>query len=473
MSKVKARRRVLSFGTQTMVSTLLFLGILVFIALIVQKHPKRWDLTKTGEHTLTEQSIKIVKSISEPVKILAFFAAGASQEEARDLLETYSYYNPKIKYEFIDPDRHPEIARKYEIKTYGTLVLEGYGKKETIQSASEESITNALLKLSRSKKKKIYFVIGHGEHSIDEFGKSGYSSLESALKKENYDVEKLNLMTSKEIPSDAAVVIIPGPKKNLFPEEIELLDGYVKKGGKVVVMLDPYRDGGMKKWLASYGIALYDDVIIDKLSRIFGGSYLLPVVTQYAFHPITRNFTIATFYPEARSIREAKNKPDYVSITKLAMTSQGAWAETNKEMLDRGQASFDEKEDMMGPVPIVLLATVDVQKLQKSSNSSKKTSEKNDTDKPKSGYIVAIGDSDFVDNTHFSLSGNGDFFLNIVHYLAEEQNLITIEPRKKEGQPLVLTQDQMMLVFWISLVLVPLTVLLIGAGVYKRRRAQK
>ncbi len=469
MPEAKSRRRVFSFGTQTILSTLLFLGILVLIALIAQKHPKRWDLTKSGEHTLTEQSIKVVKSIKEPVKILAFFASGASKEEAKDLLETYSYYNPKISYEFIDPDRHPELAKKYEIKTYGTLVLEGYGKKETIQSASEEAITNGLLKLSSPKKKKIYFVIGHGEHSIDEFGKAGYSSLKSALEKENYEIEKINLMTSKNIPSDASVVIIPGPKKELFPEEVKLLDEYLKKGGKIIVMLDPYKDGGLKDWLASYGIALYNDVIIDKLSRIFGGSYLLPVVTQYAFHPITKNFTIATFYPEARSIREAKNKPDYVSITKLAMTSQGAWAETNKEMLDKGQASFDEKEDMMGPVPIVTLATIDLSKL----NKEKAPKKEKDKEKHKSAYIVAIGDSDFIDNTHFGLSGNGDFFLNIVHYLAEEQNLITIEPRKKEGQPLVLTQNQMMMVFWISIVLVPLLVLLIGIGVFTRRRAQK
>ncbi|HDL89889.1 MAG TPA: hypothetical protein ENG14_03190 [Thermodesulforhabdus norvegica] len=477
MRKEKYRRRVLSFGAQTILSTLLFLGILVFIALIVEHHPIRWDLTKNKEHTLSEESQKVVKNLKEPVHILAFFSAGSSQDEAKGLLETYHYYNKKITYEFIDPDKRPELARKYEIRTYGTLVLEGYGKKETVQSATEEAITNALLKLGRAEKKKIYFLIGHGEHSVEEFGKTGYSTIKSALGKENYEVKELNLMSTKEVPEDASVVIVPGPHKSLFPEEVESLDRYIKAGGRIIVMLDPYQDGGLKKWLASYGVAIYDDVIIDKLSRIFGGSYLLPVVTQYGFHPITKDFRVATFYPEARSVREAKEKPDYVAITKLAMTSQGAWAEMNKQMLNQGQASYDEKEELRGPVPVVLLVRVDVDKLSGLEGKQAKQNHNRQAEKDgkagKKGYLVVIGDSDFIDNTHFGLSGNGDFFLNIVHYLAEEQNLITIKPRKKEGQPLVLTANQMRLVFWISLVLIPLVVILAGVGVYRRRRSQK
>jgi len=89
------------------------------------------------------------------------------------------------------------------------------------------------------------------------------------------------------------------------------------------------------------------------------------------------------------------------------------------------------------------------------------------------GYLLVAGDSDFVDNTHFGLSGNGDFFLNIVNFLAEEENLITIEPRRREGQPLILTRVQGQLVFWTSMVLVPLMVLLSGLLVYRVRRMQR
>lgn len=471
------KRRSLAYGSQTLLSTLLFLGIVILLAVISQKHSLRWDITEAKQHTLTEQSRKIVSSITEPVRIIAFYATDEGQEEAKDLLETYRYYNSKISYEFIDPDRNPELAKKYEIRTYGTLVLEGYGKKETVQGASEESVTNALLKLSRTGKKKIYFLIGHGEHSIEEFGKAGYSTVRSSLEKGNYEVAALNLMSMNAVPDDASVVVVAGPKKELLPEEIERLDGYIKKGGKLVIMLDPYQDAGLKDWLGKYGIELYDDVIIDKLSRVFGGSYLLPVVTQYGFHPITKDFSVATFYPEARSVREASNPPDYISLTTLARTSEGAWAETDREMLQKGQAAYDEGKDLAGPVPIAVIAEVNVEKMLKESNKKedKKEGEGGEERKEalKKGYLLVIGDSDFVDNTHFGLSGNGDFFLNALHYLAEEETLITIEPRKKEGQPLVLTASQMKLVMWVTMVLVPLLVIAFGAGVYRIRRAQR
>ena len=98
--------------------------------------------------------------------------------------------------EFLDPDRQPELARRYEIRSYGTLVLEGYQKKQPIQRADEESFSNALLKLTRRQEKKIYFLIGHGEHDLKDTSKNGYSNLDAALEKENYQIDELNLLQS-------------------------------------------------------------------------------------------------------------------------------------------------------------------------------------------------------------------------------------------------------------------------------------
>ncbi|SMC23373.1 ABC-type uncharacterized transport system involved in gliding motility, auxiliary component [Desulfacinum hydrothermale DSM 13146] len=486
MPKQKKARRSLVYGSNALVSTLVFLAILVFVALIAQRHPLRVDLTESGEFSLSEQSRKVVESLQEPVTIKAFFATASPQRlKTKDLLETYRYHNKKIRYEFVDPDRRPEVARQYEIRDYGTLVLEGFGRKETVLRADEEAITNALLKLSRKKKKKIYFLTGHGEHSLDEINKVGYSTVKSALEKENYTVEKLNLLQRENVPEDAAVLIVAGPHKPLFPEEVASLEAYVKRGGKVVVFLDPGLDGGLKDFVRSLGIQVGDDMVIDKLSRVFGGSYLMPVVTRYGAHKITEGFNVATFYSEARSVRPVKKPPEGVTVVTLATTSENAWAETDLDRLHRGEASFEEGQDAPGPVPLVVLAAVDTNKLSKSS-STQTAQEKAgregrdeagvahaaETRLP-TGYLVVAGDSDFVDNTHFGLSGNGDFFLNTIHFLAEEETLITIEPRKKEGQTLILTQDQARLVFWVPLVLIPALVLAVGLGVYRMRRAQR
>lgn len=492
MPKQKRARRSLVYGSNTFVSILVFLAILVFVALIAERHPLRVDLTDSGEFSLSEQSRKVVASLPEPVTIKAFFASASPEWlKTKDLLETYRYHNKKIRYEFVDPDRQPEIARQYEIRDYGTLVLEGFGRKETVLSPDEEAITNALLKLSRKEEKKIYFLTGHGERSLGEINKVGYSTVKSALEKENYAVDELNLMQREQVPEDAAVVVVAGPKKPLFPEEVASLEAYVKRGGKVVLFLDPGRDGGLKEFARSFGIDVGDDMVIDKLSRVFGGSYLMPVVTQYGGHKITDGFNVATFYSEARSVRPLEEKPEGVTVITLASTSENAWAETDLERLHKGEASFEEGQDKPGPVPLVVLAAVDSGKFSKVDATEKPQGEtgsakasghgEKDEDnvahaaeaEPPMGYLVVAGDSDFVDNTHFGLSGNGDFFLNTVHFLAEEETLITIEPRKKEGQTLMLTQGQARLVFWVPLVLVPALVLIVGLGVYRVRRAQR
>lgn len=478
------RSRRLHYGSSAIFSTVVFLAILVVVALIAERHPLRADLTETGQFSLSEQSRKIVASLQEPVTVKAFFAGGAPEaSRAKDLLETYRYYNKNIRYEFIDPDREPQLARQYEIRDYGVLVVEGLGRKETAPRADEEALTNALFKLSQKEDKTVYFLTGHGERSPEEMNKSGYSSAKSALVKENYQVKPLNLMQQPQVPQDAAVVIVAGPQKPLFPEEAASLEAYLLRGGKIVFFLDPQKDGGIRSLVEKYGIVLGDDMIIDKLSRVFGGSYLMPVVTQYGSHKITQGFNVATFYSEARSVAASQDPPKGVTLVTLASTSENAWAEKDLERLFRGEASFEEGKDKPGPVSLGVLAAVDTKKVsekhsdaaqQEPKESEKPAGEKGASDsKPALGYLVVFGDSDFVDNTHFSVSGNGDLFLNMVHFLAEEETLITIEPRKQKAQTLMLTENQARMVFWTSMVGVPMVVVLMGFGVYRVRRSQR
>jgi len=480
----KSRR--LHYGSSAVFSTVVFLAILVVVALIAEKHPVRADLTETGRFSLSEQSRNVVGSIQEPVTIKAFFAAGAADaSRAKDLLETYRYHNKNLQYEFIDPDREPQLARQYEIRDYGVLVVEGFGRRETVPRADEEALTNALFKLTRHEDKTVYFLTGHGERSIEEMNKAGYSSAKSALSKENYQVKPLNLIQQSQVPEDAAVVIVAGPEKDLFPEEVASLEAYLLRGGKVVFFLDPQKDAGVRSFVEKYGISLGKDVIIDRLSRVFGGNYTMPVVTQYGSHKITQGFNVMTFYSEARSVRASESPPDGVTLVTLASTSENAWAETDLNRLFRGEASFEEGTDTPGPVSLAVLAAVETKKFSKaeavpskekeSASESEKAAQKDaaSESKPSLGYLVVFGDSDFVDNTHFAVSGNGDLFLNLVHFLAEEETLITIEPRKQKAQTLMLTENQGRLIFWISMVGIPMVVGLIGLAVYRVRRSQR
>ncbi len=474
-------RRLWSYGSNTIATSVVFFAILTVVILIVEKHPWRKDLTESGKYTLSQQTRNILDSIKEPVTIKAFFR-GVEQERAaaKDLLDTFAYYNDKLTYQFIDPDLMPELARQYEVRTYGSLVLEGFSKKQNVPRADEESLTNAIFKLTQKQVKKIYFLMGHGEHSLADNGKDGFSALRAALAGENYEVADLNLLQREHVPEDAAVVVVGGPRKPLMEPEITSLKDYLRKNGKLFLMLDPHNDAGLKELVESYGLMLHNDIVVDKLSRVFGGSYLMPVVTQYGLHKITDGFNIATFYPEARSIRPAKEVPAGAQLVALASTSQEAWSEMDQQLLKQGQAGYDDKTDLPGPVPIVALVEI-TQKDADPKKSNPESPVAGDADlesKPsqsssKKAYLLVCGNSGFADNTHFSLSGNGDFILNMVNFLAEEESLITIDRKDRKGQPLVLTLNQERSIFWTSLVLVPCLILMIGVVVYRVRRAQR
>jgi ABC-type uncharacterized transport system involved in gliding motility auxiliary subunit len=470
-----------AYGSNTVIITLVFLAIAVFVALISERHFWRIDLSEGGTYSLSEQTQKILKTLDQTVTVKAFFATGApEQPKARDLLDTFRYYSKNIEFEFVDPDRNPEAAKKHDVRTYGTLVLEGFGKKQSIQTADEESLANALLKLSRKEQKKIYFLMGHGERSINDAERDGYTAVRAALQKENHAVEELNLMQQAQVPEDAAAVVVAGPQKKLFDQEIASLEKYLQGGGRLALLLDPHKDAGLKDFLKRYGVDLGDNIIIDKLSRVFGGSYLMPVVTEYGFHKISEGFSLMTFFPEARTVDALKESPEGVHVEVLASTSPNAWGETDFDLLNQGQASQDEKEDLPGPVSIAVISEIDTSKAGRQAEETQEGKQPDSGEQEKSsaepkgkGQLLVVGDSDFISNSHFELSGNGDLFLNMINFLAEEEDLITIGSRDAAGRPMLMTPGQANLFLLTVMVLMPLVVIMTGIGVYRVRRSQR
>jgi len=475
------KRRSTRHGASALILILLVLGILVFVEAISARHSARLDLTAGKRFTLSEQTSKILKNLENPVRVTAFYQEGSPQaEEARDLLDQYAYASRKFSFTFVDPDRFPGKARRYKITAYGTLMLETDTREEKITQATEQELTNALLRVMRKAEKVIYFINGHDEKSAEDYGKDGYSGVKKAIEDQNYLVRDLLLMRAEEVPADASVLIIAGPKKALFPEEISTLKRFIDQGGHLLILIDPETDTGLSEFLKSCGIEVGQDIIVDKLSRLFGADYLTPIVSQYAgYHPITENFKTASFFPLARSIRVAKAVPLHVQNTELAKTGPNSWAETDLVMLKKGSASFDSQKDTMGPIPVAMVSTIQHETEKAKDGQTEKTvedkAEESDDkkDAPRPARIVVFGDSDFVGNAYVNLSGNRDLFMNALSWLAEEEDLIAIRPKERESQPVVLSYTQTRVIFWASVVLLPGGVLIIGVVVLRQRRIAK
>ena len=150
--------------------------------------------------------------------------------------------------------------------------------------------------------------------------------------------------------------------------------------------------------------------------------------------------------------------PEGVSAQGLARTSGESWAETNQDQIRTGQVKPDPGE-ARGPLTIAAVATVDAKDAPADRKSAK-------------ARIVLIGDSDFASNEFVNLSGNRDFFLNTLSWLAEEENLIAVRPKESRTAPVFLTGAQGQVLFLVPVVLIPLTVIVAGVVAVARRRGR-
>jgi ABC-type uncharacterized transport system involved in gliding motility auxiliary subunit len=463
--KKEFKSRTAVYGANTFVLACIFLGVLVFVNILSIRHKHRFDFTSSGIFTLAPQTQKIVSNLPREISMTAFFQSESpTKSEFKNLMDGYLGLSDKIKLTFVDPDKNPAIVKQYGVTTYGSVVLES-GKQETkVQNPSEENMSNAILKVIKDEKKKIYFLEGHGERSLDNTEGQGYSNAKKSLERDGFQVEKLLLLQVGKVPDDADALVIAGPEKPVLAQEQKALEDFLQNGGSVVLLIDPQTNSGLEQFLARWGIELKEDIVIDPMSKMFGGDYAAPVVSQYMMHDITKDFALPTIFPVLRSV--TAKQVEGVTVSELLQTGANSWAE-----MDFGgkKVKFDEGVDQPGPVTIAVVASKKTDSADKPASDADVKEEKV-TPSAKPGNLMVLGDSDFANNTYFNFSGNGDFFLNTTSWLAEEESLISIRPKERKDSPINLTSDTGAALFFAGTVLFPGVVVLVGVRKWWTRR---
>jgi ABC-type uncharacterized transport system involved in gliding motility auxiliary subunit len=450
--------RTVRYGMNAALSIALVIGVIGFVEAISVRHSVRADLTENKRHSLSPQTIQLLKNLKTDVNAVGFFRSDQpGKRVAEDLFKQYaSHSNGTFTWKVVDPDRDPTLARRYGVEAYGTIVLETKARSEKINDAEEEKLTNGLVKLTREGKRVVYVLQGHGEHELGNSERQGFSEAKAALERANYEVKPLVLAREGKIADDAAVIIVPGPRTDLFALEVDALEGYLGRGGKVLAMVDPpfpgkMQDATMKRLLVRWGVTLGDNLIVElsPIGRLFGIGPEVPIIQQYEPHAITRDLSgITTLFPITRSLDVTKPAPTGVSVTPLARTSPESWGETDRQALEQGSAKPDA-QDPKGPLTVAVVATKDKTRL------------------------VVYGTSNLAANQFLNLQGNRDFFLNTVSWLAEEEDQISVRPKDSRQNPIFLSARQGQLVFWLPVVVLPGLVLAGGVAAVVRRRSAK
>jgi ABC-type uncharacterized transport system involved in gliding motility auxiliary subunit len=463
-ARTEGAKRSARAGINAVVSIFALAAILVFLQTLAMRHGARFDSTSNKRFSLSPQTDKILRGLTKDVGFTCFFKEDAPERtELADLLSEYAEINRRVTYSFVDPDRDPAAARRYKVKNYGTIVLESAGAEERLSEITEEKLTNAIARVTREKKKVVYVLTGHGEKSLDDTLAGGLSEMKRAVESEGYSIKSL-LTLRDSIPSDCTVLVVPGPEKDIFPPERMMIENFLSEGGTLLALLDPLVEiPQIDGLIAGFGIAVTNSIVIDRFGKLLAGNYLTPIVNEYGKHPITENFRLASFFPQARALVVAKDKPQGAEAHALASTGTSAYAETNIADVLKGKTQFDPETDTTGPVVVAAVAT---------KEGSPRPAVKGPSNPARYGRIVVFGDSDFATNAYLGLSGNKDLIMNAIGWLAEEGDLIAVRAKNPMSQPVVLNLKQGRVVFWLPVIGLPAIAFVIGVlVVFNRRRA--
>lgn len=469
------------YGANAAALVLILIGILTFVNLIGARYSKRVDMTSAKRFSLSDLTINVLKGLKQNIKVMAFYRTTGSEAQARreleDLLSQYRYYSHKISYEFIDPDKEPAVAKQYNINAYGTTVFESNSKTEHITGTSEEQITNALVKVTRQGQKTICFIEGHGEHSIDDTDRGGFSQVKQAVINQSYAVYKLPLLQEAAIPDSCNAIVVAGPKKDLLEPEQKAIADYLNRGGKALFLLDPdfpEKTSDLSGLLSAWHVKLGKNIVVDVsgAGRMFNMGPLAPAVGEYVSHAITRSFNTASFFPLVRSVDPGDSQGDTLQAQSLAKTSERSWADTNPPKSKDEAIKFDPQLDVRGPISVAVAVTAIPKELPR-KNMSTLTPQELALEPEKHEVktrIVVIGNSAFATNTYFGLSGNGDFMMNAINWLAEEEDLIAIRPKSRDVRIVQISLSQMKTIFYLTVMALPALVLIAGGIVWWKRR---
>ena len=302
-------------------TVLVFVVALAGVNFISFKNPKEFDMTREGVFTLADQTSNMLKNLKDEVTVYAFYRTQEPQyNQAKDTLERFASYSPNFKVVFVDPDQKPELVEKYQPREGQRVVVTAKGQNEARpKDLTEQELTNALTKVTSSNQKKVYFLTGHGEPSIEEQGEDGLKAIADALRQEGYVVDQFSFAAQggdvagqkvdlnsagsagalAQVPADARVVIAVAGKTPLSQGEADSLSKWAERGGRVLIGLEPKRNSGLESVATQWHITPRNDMVVDinPVNRMLGMGPAMPLVQTYEPHPITQNFHQPIAFP--------------------------------------------------------------------------------------------------------------------------------------------------------------------------------
>jgi ABC-type uncharacterized transport system involved in gliding motility auxiliary subunit len=372
------------------------------------------DITQANRNILTQGSVNVLKQMKEPINITVF----ATKDDASggdnfrkgmiDFIARYQREKKNVNLRFINPSIEPKLAQDAGVKEDGEVVVE-YNKRSEhiIPPIAEQEMTNLLVRLSRTNQQAVMYLDGHGErnllgvknHDIGEFGKQ--------LEKKGFKFANPDLTVAQAVPSNGAMLVIASPQVNVSEVEAKKIKAYLERGGNLLWLVDDNNLRGLESVAEYLGMTVSSGIALDMASAQYGADARVSFASLYGEHAITKNFMLRTLFPEAHQVTAKGTDENGWKVSNLVEVAPNGWLMAGKLAKD-AKPEFNEKTDKRGPINIgVALERIYGKKGQR---------------------VVVMGNANFLSNTFITNGGNLDLGVNIVNWLAGDDQLITIQP---------------------------------------------
>jgi hypothetical protein len=437
------------------------------------RHDAHFDVTANELYTAPPELETIASSLRHDVLLTYFYnSKDEYADAAKEVLAVVARRHPHLRVQALDLDTELVAARQYGVKLYNTAVVEAEGRRTQVENTVDlGQVAYAIERVLKARLQTVCFVTGHGERyapghvhlshvetleanertgagaSVLEAPLDGIDRLKLAIETIGYADRAIAPASLAAIPQDCAVVADLGPRNAYAPAEVRLLKDYLGRGGRVLLAYDPQFPVApeLAALLGEVGVAVDDGIVVDPTNH-YGTDQEQAAVPYYPPHPITMELAL-TVFPGARPIRLLR-PVDEVTAAPLIATSKDSYLRpVNPTQLAAGSSA--------AAGPQLLAAAL--------SGSW-----------PGAGQapfrLVLVGNAGFAANAFFPYASNGDLVVSMIRWLAEDTATPLLKPALYSPPEMRLTHRQMQATFLVIVVLLPLSVVLIGAIVWWCRR---
>ncbi len=434
-------------GFSQLLNLFLIICILGLLNFLIYKNDYYVDLTKHKLNSLSKQSIQAIKKLKGEKLSIQLFSTKNSRKKYLNLLKLYQRQSNFIEIDYIDIEENLSVVQANGIKENGTILINYQNKLYRTLAKDELAVTNLLLKILSPTKKIIYYTVGHNEMSLDSKSPIGGNFLKEKIENSNYELKSLQLQYN--VPKDAGLVLILNPQIEFLDSEINNLTKYLEAGGSALISLAPAFNGLMIKkveqFLMKNGVEYKNLLVLDKLAAQQGAQASIPIVNNYADHPITKGFNDRTLFPISGHFNLMSNAAFEWNVIARSTPFPGSWGETSFQEVRDGKSSYNENIDYKGPLNLFLVG------------------------ENKNSRIALFSSSSFISNQFQGQSNNFNLFLNTLDWLVREDALLSLDRPGFKGNLIYISSEQVNLVFYLAILTFPFLFFIAAIFVYNRR----